>query len=93
MEATIRYDGSFVCAQGTLSKKEVDHAMLQFRAFDVDGDGVVSFEDFATAMAKHNATFKNPVRQLELRKMFKEIDIDQSGAVSSVELYQACNPM
>lgn len=87
MEATIRDDGSFVCAQGALSKREVDQAMLQFRAFDVDGDGVVSFADFAAAMAKHNAAFKNPARHPELRKMFNDADIDNNGRVDRIDFF------
>ena len=87
MEPGIQDDGSFVCAQGALSKKEVDQAMLQFRAFDIDGDGVVSFADFATAMTKHNAAFKNPSRQPELRKMFKDADIDNNGQVDRIDFF------
>ena len=35
-------------------------AVVQFRAFDIDEDGVVSFDDFATAMIRHNPALAHP---------------------------------
>ena len=38
-------------------------AVLQFSAFDVDDDGVVSYEDFATAMTRHNPALAHPSKK------------------------------
>ena len=56
-------DGSFSCPMGKLTKREVDQAVLQFTAFDVDDDGVVSYEDFATAMTRHNPALAHPSKK------------------------------
>ena len=39
-------DGSFVCAHGALSPPEVKLARANFVEFDVDGDGLISHQDF-----------------------------------------------
>ena len=77
--------GEFVCPQGRLSKRDVDGAMAQFSAFDVDGDGVVSWEDFTHAMTRHDPSLGHPSRRAQLEAMFKAVDVDDSGRVDAID--------
>ena len=78
-------DGSFVSPSGRLTRKEVGQATLQFTEFDVDGDGLVSFADFSTAMAKHNSAFADPSKRGQLETMYKGVDLDGNGRVDVVD--------
>ena len=78
-------DGSFVSPSGRLTRKEVEQATLQFTEFDVDGDGLVSFADFSTAMAKHNSAFADPSKRGQLETMYKGVDLDGNGRVDVVD--------
>ena len=82
----LREDGGFVCPAGTLSKREVDQAMVQFRAFDTDGDGVVSYADFRAAMIKHNPAMGAADKQVELQRRFRDADIDGNGMSQKMAL-------
>lgn len=77
--------GEFVCPQGKLSKRDVDGAMAQFSAFDIDGDGVVSWEDFHFAMTRHDPSLGHPSRRIQLEAMFKAVDVDDSGRVDAID--------
>ena len=79
-------DGSFACELGTLTKHEVEEATIQYRAFDVDDDGLISFDDFAMAMQKHSPALARPEKRLQLEQMFHNADIDGSGAVRFLPL-------
>ncbi len=80
-EAWWQDDGSFSCPLGQLTKAEVEQAVARFRAFDIDKDGVVSYEDFNTAMIRHNPALAHPSQTIHLRHMFRAADINGSGTI------------
>ena len=84
-EAWWQDDGSFSCPLGQLTKAEVEQAVVRFRAFDVDEDGVVSYEDFNTAMIRHNPALAHPSQTTHLRHMFRAADIDGSGTIDVID--------
>ena len=75
-------DGSFVCAIGSLTADEVALAKVNFRKFDVDGDGIISRGDFGAAMGKHDASWRSSEKAAQLDSMYAAVDIDGTGTVS-----------
>ena len=52
-----------------LSPAEVDLARANFAEFDVDGDGLISHQDFVTAMSRHDSSWTMPNRRAQLDAM------------------------
>jgi hypothetical protein len=72
-------------SQGHSSRVCVCHAqaVLQFSAFDVDDDGVVSYEDFATAMTRHNPALAHPSKKCGRRTCPKPPQVHRSLGLPS----------
>ena len=75
-------DGSFVCAHGALSPPEVELARANFAGFDVDGDGLISHQDFVTAMSRHDPSWAAPNRRAQLDAMYAHVDVGGTGRVT-----------
>ena len=73
--------GKFVCAQGSLTEHEVDLAMQNFRAYDIDQDGAISLPDFRNAMVSHNPQWGAPEKSADLMKLFRSVDTGGRGLV------------
>lgn len=80
-----RPDGSFDCPAGRLTRWEVEQATIQFKAYDIDADGLVSFPDFCTAMVAHDPTLGQPAHRAQLAAMYRSADIDQDGRVELLD--------
>jgi len=52
-----------------LSPPEVELARANFAEFDVDGDGLISHQDFVTAMSRHDPSWTAPNRRAQLDAM------------------------
>ena len=78
-------DGSFVCAHGALSPPEVELARANFVEFDVDGDGLISHQDFVAAMSRHDPNWAAPNRRAQLDAMYAAVDLDGDGQVDFID--------
>ena len=67
-----------------VSDDELRGAERTFARFDVDGDGVISFADFASAMARLEPATAHS-GGAALRAMFDAVDVDGDGAVHFAE--------
>jgi len=74
-------DGSFTCRFGVLAAAEVDFAAENFEQYDVDGDGVISRDDFRAAMLEHDPAWGEPARWARLEAMYRATDVHGDGLV------------
>ena len=63
------------CEYGSLSAEELALAHANFVAYDVDGDGVISREDFRAAMVRHSPEWAAPEKATELELMYQAVDV------------------
>lgn len=56
-------------------------ARRNFHVYDVDGDGVISRQDFENAMMKHDLVWGDASKKAELDDMYAAVDIDGTGRV------------
>ncbi|KAL1515927.1 hypothetical protein AB1Y20_002541 [Prymnesium parvum] len=77
---SITASGCYKCSEGELSELEVAAARRNFQAYDLDGDGVISREDFHAAMSKYKDQLghRSPA---ELDEMYASVDIHGTGRV------------
>ena len=64
-----------------LSPPEVELARANFAEFDVDGDGLISHQDFVIAMSRHDPSWTAPNRRAQLDAMYAAVDLDGDGRV------------
>jgi len=76
----ITASGCYKCAEGELSELEVAAARRNFQAYDLDGDGVISREDFHSAMSKYKEQLGHRT-PAELDEMYASVDIHGTGQV------------
>ena len=76
----ITASGCYKCAEGELSELEVAAARRNFQAYDLDGDGVISREDFHQAMSKYKEQLGHRT-PAELDEMYASVDIHGTGQV------------
>jgi hypothetical protein len=77
----ITASGMFKCAEGELTEAEVVASRRNFRAYDIDGDGVISRQDFEGAMLKYDSMWSDASKKGELDEMYAAVDIDGTGRV------------
>jgi len=74
-----------------------EHQLLdQFKAFDLDGNGMLDPTEFVRIMGNLQASCKSPnvvmLSEAQLRELAKLADFDGSGAVSYLEILLALQP-
>lgn len=82
MDGAFASTGRFICSQGTLTEREVDLSMKNFRMYDVDGDGAISETDFRTAMINNDPSWGTQEKEVHLSAMFRAVDRSGTGFVS-----------
>ena len=60
---------------------------IAFDLFDCDGDGVLTIEEFRSALARMAPA---PVEELAVQRIVRELDIDGDGAISIEEWIEFC---
>lgn len=76
---------AFIAAQ-LLSKSEKDNLAKVFRAFDKNGDGKLSMEEVKEGYLEH---YGKVMSDEEVERMFKQVDIDDSGFIDYSEFVVA----
>ena len=69
-----------------LNKEETSKMEAIFKAMDLNNDGMLSMDEIKAGYEKH---FGTSVDDDEIRRMFKEIDADDSGAIDYSEFLMA----
>ena len=69
-----------------LNKEETSKMESIFKAMDLNNDGMLSMDEIKAGYEKH---FGTSVDDDEIRRMFKEIDADDSGAIDYSEFLMA----
>jgi calcium-dependent protein kinase len=69
----------------TLGEAEIKSMRQAFKEFDVEKNGVVSFDEFALVMAS-----KGMMENDEIKKLFSSLDQDQTGVIKYSEFLAAC---
>jgi len=62
---------------GGATKKEQDQVLSQFQAWDKDGNGKISKDEFRDVMLK----IKSPLRAADIDKVFQKVDKDGNGNI------------
>jgi len=77
--------GAFVCTEGSLLPAEMETAAVNFAKFDIDGDGLISRDDFVSAMGVLDAKWSSAESQSTLDAMFAASNLDGSGFVTPAQ--------